>query len=160
MTGDDTAVTVEKWEENRGLKNLRLRTGPGFPKKTRTILAVFQDQVYVLTQNGGVLQLSSQRPDPLSNYLAQDKLNFGNYYSPSTKNHLQTADLLSSLTPVLVARALDAPNIFPVTISAPRKHADLQLLVAAPAPASLQLQGKGFAHEDGWVLYVQDVSKP
>lgn len=160
MTGDDTAVTVEKWEENRGLKNLRLRPGPGFPKNARTILAVFQDQVYVLVQNGGVLQLGGQRPDPIGNYLAQDKLNFGNYYTPSSKNHLQTGDLLPSLTPLLVARALDVPNVFPVTISAPRKHTDLQLLIIAPAPASLQLQGKGFAHEDGWLLYVQDVSKP
>jgi hypothetical protein len=160
MTGDDTAVTVEKWEENRGLTNLRLRTGPGFPKYARTLLAVFQDQVYVLTQNGGVLQLSSQRPEFMSNYLAQDKLNFGNYRNAVTQNHVQTVDLLSPLTPMLVARALETPNIFPMTISAPRKHADLQLLVTAPAPASLQLQGKGFAHEDGWVLYVQDVSKP
>ena len=36
----------------------------------------------------------------------------------------------------------------------------MQLLITAPTPPALQLQGKGFAKEDGWVLYVQDVYKP
>jgi len=160
MTGDDTSVTVEKWDENYGLRALRLRTGSGFPKNARTILAVFQNQVSVLTQNGDVLQLSSQRPEPITSYLTQDKLNYGNSYTAPTKAHVQTGNFLSPLTPLLMARALEVPNIFPITISAPARHADMQLLVAAPAPAALQLQGKGFAHEDGWVLYVQDVFKP
>jgi len=121
---------------------------------------VFQNQVSVLTQNGDVLQLSNTRPEPITSYLTQDKLNYGNSYTAPTKAHVQTGNFLSPLTPLLMARALEVPNIFPITISAPARHADMQLLVAAPAPAALQLQGKGFAHEDGWVLYVQDVFKP
>jgi hypothetical protein len=36
----------------------------------------------------------------------------------------------------------------------------LRLLVAAPAPAGFHMQGQGFGHENGVVLYVQDIFQP
>jgi len=36
----------------------------------------------------------------------------------------------------------------------------LQLFIYAPSPVGFHMQGKGFRREQGWVLYVQDVSKP
>jgi hypothetical protein len=70
------------------------------------------------------------------------------------------ASAFRQLMPVLTARALKVPEIFPTTVPPPSHRADLQLLVVAPAPPSFQLQGEGFAHEKGLVLYVQDVFKP
>ena len=62
--------------------------------------------------------------------------------------------------PLLAARAVRAPDIFPNRVAPPDHQADLQLLIVAPMPAAFQLQGKGFTRENGWVLYVQDVYKP
>ena len=160
MTGDNTSVTVEQWEGDGTLKDLRLRTGPGFPQHPGTIQAVFHDNIYQLALRKGVLELKRELPQPLANYLAHDKLNQAAYANISVTNASQTGESLGQLMPALAARALHYPGVFPNSISAPKNSADLQLLIAAPAPPSFQLQGKGFAHEDGWVLYVQDVYKP
>jgi len=160
MTGDDTSVTVEQWEGDGTLKDLRLRTGPGFPQHVRTIQAVFHDNIYELALRDGMLELQRQTPQTLANYFSHDKLNQASYSNISVTNAPQTADSLGVLMPALAARALHYPGIFPNSISAPKDSADLQLLITAPAPPAFQLQGKGFAREDGWVLYVQDVYKP
>jgi hypothetical protein len=161
MTGDDTSVTVEKWgDDTSSLKDLRLRVGPNFPKNPRSMHAVFDGSIYELALRGGMLVRGGQPLKSLSNYFAREALNASgnaNFYGhPNPK----LADSIDMLTPALAARALDYPGIFPVTVSARKDPPALQLLIVAPAPPSLQLQGKGFNREDGWVLYVQDVYKP
>jgi hypothetical protein len=164
MTGDDTSVTVEQWVDdgipNGKLKDLRLRTGAGFPQHAHTLQAVFRDNIYELALRDGVLELKRQMPQTLANYFAHDKLNAASNSNISITHAPQTANSLGTLMPALAARALHYPGVFPNSISAPKSSADLQLLITAPAPPSFQLQGKGFAREDGWVLYVQDVYKP
>lgn len=162
MTGDDTSVTVEKWPGDSGsLSGLRLRAGAGFPRQPREIHAVRGDTIYELALHDGLLERTNKGGEALSNYFSREKLNATSYqnFFQNNKNP-QTADTLDTLLPALVARALDYPGVFSTLIAPPKSHADLQLLILAPAPPSLQLQGKGFAHEDGWVLYVQDVSPP
>ncbi|MEP6667646.1 MAG: hypothetical protein ABJF10_00750 [Chthoniobacter sp.] len=170
MTGDDTSVTVEKWgSDSYGsdfrtpgtLHDLRLRTGPGFPQHARAIHAVYKDTIFELELHDGVLTRNSRTGEALSSYFSRDKLNAASYQDFSSRTTTpHTADTLSVLLPALAARTLNYPAVFPTHISAPKNRAEMQLLILAPAPPSLQLQGKGFAHEDGWVLYVQDVSKP
>lgn len=160
MTADDTAVTVEKWEDDGSLRDLRLHPGPGFPKNPKLLLAVMRDHVYTLTLRDGTLQLSGAAAVPLTNYFSQDNLRVANYQTMDAHASPKTADAFNLHTRVLAALALNHPGVFPTTISAPKNRSDMQLLVGAPAPDSMQLQGKGFAREDGWVLYVQEVSKP
>jgi hypothetical protein len=162
LKGDDTSVTVEKWEtEPAGLKNLRLRTGPGFPQHASEIHAVLGGKLYQLALHDGVLEWDHQPEKNLTDYLSREQLNIAGYSNiSSSSSAVQTADSLRVLLPVLTARALNHPGVFPTDISAPKNRADLQLLVVAPGPASFQLQGNGFTREDGWVLYVQDVYKP
>jgi hypothetical protein len=161
MTGDDTSVTVEKWEINGSpVDQLRLRVGSGFPQHPSSIQAVFRGSIYKLVLREGLLELDHQGGKLLADYFAHDKLSPAAYSNISVTNAPQTADGLRELMPVLAARALHYPGVFPNSISAPKNSADLQLLIVAPAPPSFQLQGKGFAHEDGCVLYVQDVYKP
>jgi hypothetical protein len=64
------------------------------------------------------------------------------------------------MVPLLQARALGAQAVntqFPERPLAPNQ---LRLLVAAPAPAGFHMQGQGFGHENGVVLYVQDIFQP
>lgn len=160
MTADDTAVTVEKWDGGPGaLKELRLKLGSGFPKVTGELHAVYGGQIYDLELRNGALELHGAG-QALLNYFSTDKLNSANYQNYVASADPATSEVLRLLQPVLFARALRHPGVFPTTISAPKNHADMQLLITAPAPPSLHLQGKGFANEDGWVLYVQDVYKP
>ncbi len=161
MTGEDPSVTVEKWELAGGnLKELRLKAGPGFPRQPDFIRAVYAGNIYNLVLREGVLELEYQTPQPLANYFAPDKLNVVNNANFNFGDMAKAGESLRRLTPVLMARALSYPGVFPNTISAPAKPADLQLIVFAPEPPSFQLQGKGFTREAGWVLYVQDVFKP
>lgn len=160
MMGDDTSVTVEKWSGGPTLlKELRLKVGPGFPKVTGDIRAIHGGQIYEIELRNGALELKVASQG-LPAYFSTDKLNSANYQNFSASDNPSTAEVLRLVQPVLAARAIRQPGIFPTTISAPKERADMQLLITAPAPPSMHLQGKGFAREDGWVLYVQDVYKP
>jgi hypothetical protein len=161
MTGaDDTAVTVEKWGGSpTALKDLRLKVGPGFPKVIGEMHAVHGSHIYDLELRDGALELKGPSQN-LSNYFATDKLNVANYQNFVTGANPTTSEVLRMVGPVLAARAIHQPGIFATIVPAPKDRAEIQLLITAPAPPSLQLQGKGFAREDGWVLYVQDVYKP
>jgi hypothetical protein len=151
-------VTVEKWEgEDAALKELRLRIGPGFPRQPLSLQAIFGGRVYPLALRGDKLVLDGVSVETVANYFSREKLSAVNHFlSPNSK----TADGFRTLIPTLAARALEYPDVFSTNISPPKDRAPLQLLIAAPAPASLHVQGKGFEREDGWILYVQDVSKP
>lgn len=158
MTGDDTSVTVEQWEANDpALKTLRLRTTAGFPQHPVEIRAVHDGSVYEFTLRDGVLERSDRPAETLASYFSSGKLSPLAIGFHSNQND---PDALRRLMPLLAAHALHAAGVFPVIVSPPAHGADLQLLIVAPAPASFQLQGRGFTHENGWVLYVQDVFKP
>ena len=160
MPADDTSVTVEKWGGGDGtLKDLRLKVGPGFPKLAGEIQAVYSGSIYELELRNGGLELKGGSQS-LAVYFATDKLNAANYQNFTGGDDPMTSQMLRPLLPVLAARAIQQPGVFATTVSARKHRAEMQLLITAPTPPSLQLQGKGFAREDGWVLYVQDVYKP
>lgn len=160
MTADDTSVTVEKWNADTGtLRELRLKVGPGFPKLTGEMRAVYGGSIYELELRNGGLEIKGG-DESLAVYFATDKFNAANYQNFAGGDDPMTSQVLRALMPVLAARAIQQPGIFSTTASAPKNRAEIQLLITAPTPPSLQLQGKGFAREDGWVLYVQDVYKP
>jgi hypothetical protein len=159
MTGDDTSVTVEKWEtDGPKLRELRLRPGPGFPQQPRALHAIFGGRLYLLTLKDGVVQLTANPAESLDKYFSRDRfVRAGNF--PGNGNARQTVDNLEELMPLLEARALGINDVFSANLP-PRNAGEMQLLIQSPAPSTFQLQGKGFSREDGWVLYVQDVSKP
>lgn len=160
MTGDDTSVTVEKWGGGpTSLKELRLKVGPGFPKGAGDIRAIHGGLIYELELRDGALELKGASQN-LPAYFSTDKLNNARYRNYGSNGNPSTSEVLRVVQPMLAAKAISQPGIFPITVSAPKGRADLQLLIPAPAPPSMHLQGKGFAREDGWVLYVQDVYKP
>src|SRR5262249_19584768 len=100
MTGDDTSVTVEKWEtEPTGLKNLRLRTGPGFPQHPNTMYAVRNGNLFTLVLHDGVLEWDHLPEKTLAGYFEHDKLSMASYANISVSNAPQTADSLRELVP-------------------------------------------------------------
>jgi len=158
MTGDDTSLTVEHWEPGDStMQTLRLRTAAGFPPHPAEIRVVDGGVLREFVERDGLLEPSDKPAEPLASYFSDDKMRPYLYGPPS--KHFDNQGLLN-LMPLLAARALCAPDVFPTSISPPPHRADLQLLVVAPIPASFALQGHGFTHESGWVLYVQDVFKP
>jgi hypothetical protein len=160
LTADDTSVTVEKWVgEPGGLKELRLKVTPGFPKLFGEMRAVYGGAIYDLELRDGALQLKNGG-QPLAAFFTTDKLNSANYQNFSGGDNMSTSHVLNTVMPVLTARAIRHAGVFPNQISAPKYPPDMQVLITAPTPPSMQLQGKGFAREDGWVMYVQDVYKP
>jgi hypothetical protein len=165
MTGDDTTVTVEKWDSAgpalQTLRALRLKTGPGFPAHPQAIHAVYGNNFYTLVERNGGLELNGAAATKVEEEFSREKLQpfaYGNAMFNIGGAPDQDAALL--LMPLLTARALKVPDRFLHLVAERSHHADLQLLVVAPLPASFQVQGEGFAHEKGWVLYVQDVFKP
>jgi hypothetical protein len=142
---------------------LRLKTAAGFPARPAEIYAIYRSQIFELTQRNGGLELSGKPPETLSNHFSREKLSpmaYANANFSGPSGDLLAHDAALRLMPLLLARAAKVPEVFPSMVSAPDHHADLQLLIVAPAPPSFQLQGPGFTHETGWVLYVQDVFKP
>ena len=162
MQGDDLGVVVEKWEVgDQGLRSLRIKTGPGFPKDSLEVSVVYRDSLYKLKVRDGAWELAASG-EWLYVHFGREKLRpltygFNNYGSDETTS---PATRTREMVPLLQARALGAQAVntqFPERPLAPNQ---LRLLVAAPAPAGFHMQGQGFGHENGVVLYVQDIFQP
>ena len=162
MQGDDTTVTVEKWEIVQGevLTALRLKPGPAFPKEVFDMVAVYRDLVYTLKLRGAVWEVEGHGLT-LNDLFNREKLQPLTYGFVNFSNDAATpAARLREVIPLLQARALGTAAIVPHIPERPLPSNQLRLLIAAPAPPGFHMQGKGFAHENGVVLYVQDVFQP
>ncbi len=160
MKGADTTVTVEKREgDSQGLRYVRLRPGPGFPKDFAEIRLLAGNTFYELVMRNGLLEVSNQPAVTMNDYFSRQKMS-----SLANFNHFgqqESPDGHRDLIPLLAARALGAPEVFPQTVTeTPRANEPWRLCIVAPAPEGFRLRGPGFNHERGWVLYVQDVFQP
>lgn len=179
MQGDDLGVVVEKWRDGQittissdpsapeppgGLlqtSKLRLKPGPQFPQDAFSVAVVRGDRIYTLRQLDGGWE-TTDSGETIAAIFSREKLQplsygFNNYGSEDTTS---PATRTREMVPLLQARALGSHAIntqFPERPLAPNQ---LRLLVAAPAPAGFHMQGQGFGHENGVVLYVQDISQP
>lgn len=179
MQGDDLGVVVEKWRDGQittissassapeppgGLpqtSKLRLKPGPQFPKDAFSVAVVRGDRIYTLKQLD-VGWETTDSGETIAAIFSREKLQplsygFNNYGSEDTTS---PATRTREMVPLLQARALGSHAIntqFPERPLAPNQ---LRLLVAAPAPAGFHMQGQGFGHENGVVLYVQDIFQP
>ncbi len=166
MQGDDLGVSVEKWETKSDgrpmastmLKTLVLKTGPGFPSGRLDVAVRYGTQVYTLSKVDDRWELN-RGGTALGDFLDRNKLQQLTYNHRNNNQEPPEARLREVL-PLLHARALGVGEITPHIPMRPLAANQLQLLIAAPAPAGFHMQGRGFAHENGVVLYVQDIFLP
>ena len=169
MQGDDLGVavdnlgaTAEKWDLSEPkLKALRIKPGPGFPKDAFEVAVVYRDSLYKLKVRDGFWEVADSG-ESFHAVFSREKLqsltyDFNHYGSDDTTT---PAVRLRQVIPLLQARALGAEAITPHLPERPLADNQLRLLVAAPAPAGFHMQGQGFGHENGVVLYVQDLFQP
>ena len=169
MQGDDLGVTVEKWEVKvnevqpaiPARLTLILKTGPAFPSGALDVSVRYRNHIYPLSKNGDSYVAFDYSGVPISELFNREKLQpltYGfNYYG---NNNNTPAARLREVLPLLQAHALGAGEITPQITERPLPTNQLQLLIAAPAPAGFYMQGQGFGHENGVVLYVQDIFQP
>ena len=159
MTGDDTAVSVEQTPGKSGLRGLRLRPGPGFPKNFSEVRLRAEDSLYEMEMKNGALEVSGKQPESFTNSFSRTKLQPLTYENMAGSRSGATS--LVSVMPLLFARTLSVPEVFHESVPPrPLERNQLELFIVAPVPPSFCLQGKGFTRETGSVLYVQDVSQP
>lgn len=179
MQGDDLGVVVEKWRDGPittissassapeppgGLSQtskLRLKPGPQFPKDAFQVAVVRGDRIYTLKQLDGGWE-TTDSGETIADIFSREKLQpltygFNNYDSDETTS---PATRTREMLPLLQARALGSHAINTQFPERPLAANQLRLLVAAPAPAGFHMQGQGFGHENGVVLYVQDIFQP
>ena len=169
MQGDDFGVVVEKWETQSDgkelaspvLKTLVLKIGSGFPSEVLDVSVRHRNRIYSMWKDRGRYELKAGDGVMMADLFNREKLQpltYGfNYYGNSKAT---PAERLREVLPLLQARALGAGDITPQISQRPLPANQLQLLIAAPAPAGFQMQGQGFGHENGVVLYVQDIFQP
>jgi len=168
MQGDDLGVTVEKWEtksEGTGgvkssvLKTLVLKPGSGFPSAATEVFALHGTRIYELIKEGQNYTLKGGGVT-VGDLLAHDKLqtlsNSFRYGNDTTTPEVRLREVI----PLLQARALGTSQVSPDISERPLTANQLRLLIAAPAPPGFHMQGRGFVHENGVVLYVQDIFQP
>ncbi|MEA3211571.1 MAG: hypothetical protein QOE70_4628 [Chthoniobacter sp.] len=165
MNGDDTSVQVETWEGEGDLKALALKVGPAFPAATADLRARYRDRFYTMKREGDRLTLAGGvRGETLEAFLPQAKVqaavqNYGN--NPGQEDDKPGDIDLRGAGPLLYLRALDGWVYFSQQITRPSQPADrLELFILAKSPEGFRMQGKGFAKESGYVLYVESVAKP
>lgn len=157
MAGPDPGAQVEKWDDSEARTGLRITTGPGFPKDFADARLVIGDRIYDLTWESGALQVKNAGGQQITKVFSRETLQpltYQNFSNDAKDQHRQ-------LMPLLAAYVLNPPDIFQQNVSGPPIAKDRALLMfVAPAPPSFHLQGQGFSRESGWVLYVQELSKP
>ena len=167
MPGADTSVTVETLESGVEVLNaLALKVGSGFPADAVELRARWRDHFYRLDRKGDHLTISDKdRALPLAAFMPQATVQQAMYntltITPGTPAS-DTADAaLRATLPLLYLRAMDGPEYFSQNIHrGPQPPDQLQLFIFAKAPDSFHLEGQGFGHETGYVLYVQEILKP
>ena len=160
MQGDDLGVTVEKWESGQSkLTALRLKPVPGFPKDVIEIAALHRDRIYALKPQNGVWELANSGV-VLATSFDDDKLRQLTYNAHYGNDTATPAARLRQSLPLLQARAFGTGQITPHIPERTLPANQVRLFIAAPAPPGFHMQGKGFGHENGAVLYVQDVFQP
>ena len=160
MQGDDLGVRVEKWESSQSkLSSLQLKPGPGFPKDAFEVAVVYRDRFYRMTPQDRVWRLVNDG-EPMIVPFIREKLQPLTYSYNYSSTQAPPEALLREVIPLLQARVLGSDNITPHIPERPLPANQLQLLIAAPGPPGFQMQGKGFGHENGVVLYVQDIFQP
>ncbi len=160
MQGDDLGVTVEKWKsDGKFFGTLRIKVGPGFPGKAFGVTAVYLGRIYPLKTGNGAWELADSGT-PLAEVFGREKLQPLTYNNRYSISNTSPEDGLSVMLPLLQARALGAGEMSRQVSERALPPSQARLLIAARAPAGFHMKGKGFGHENGVVLYVQDVFQP
>ena len=160
MQGDDLGVTVEKWEPGQpGLRALRIKPGPGFPKDAFMVSVLHGDLVFRMKLRDGAWELAGGG-ESLDEVFKREKLQQLTYGFNFDSHATTPAARLHEVLPLLEARALGADVITPHLPERRMPGNQLRLLIAAPAPAGFHMLGQGFGHENGVVLYVEDLFQP
>ncbi len=159
MQGDDTSVTVEKWETDSAgtLTALTLRHGPAFPQPIDEMVLKCVDQFFTMIVTGDRFTLRA--PEPADTFFANVSQEIPSPWM-TTQEGDQAAWLRKSIK-TLIARDLGGAERMPHEIPPPALAPDEALLyILTRAPAGFHLRGGDFASENGTVLYVQKITKP
>jgi hypothetical protein len=159
MPGDDLGFTVEEWKASPfDLEKLRLKPGPGFPRDAFGVFALFGKSLYTLEFRNGAWTLTNNQG--ISEALGSQRLQQITYSGVFERDERPPWERLKEVLPLVQARALEVGDIAPQFSQRPMAANQVRIIVAAPAPPSFHMTGEGFAHENGLVLYVEDVFKP
>ncbi len=162
MQGADLGVTVAEWKDNGAhsrLVKLHLKPGPAFPPDAFEVAALYDERIYKLQRQNGGWELANDG-EALTELFSREKLQQLTYQFHFNNTSVTSAQRLRDGLPLLQARALGADTIAPQISERPLADNQIRLLIAAPAPAGFQMQGQGFARENGVVLYVEDIFQP
>ena len=160
MQGDDLGTEVEKWETGQSqLSALRIKPGPGFPKDVISVSALCRGRLFTLALRNGAWELGDSGT-PLAEVFGREKLQPLTYNNRYSISNTSPEDGLSVMLPLLQARALGAGEMSRQVSERALPPNQARLLIAARAPAGFHMKGKGFGHENGVVLYVQDIFQP
>jgi hypothetical protein len=162
MLGDDTSVTIEKWEfSGDSMKAFTVLPGPGFPREVKAMHLRQGDRLHALEPKDARWSLVASGSSAVEMALGNEVL------QPLTQSYFgevdekPAADSLRAMLPLLQARALGGTDGFRQSIpQRPLPPDRAQLWIFARAPEGFRMRGEGFSKEEGYVLYVQDILRP
>lgn len=163
LTGDDCSVEVAAWENVRagasGIEKLQLKPGAGFPQKVLKVIAQSGNDFYAVEQKQNLWSAGDTTLLPRGDLFPQHEYDqswrYQNADAETSKQQLR------ELAGALVARSENLSEAFKIHIPRRPPAADhIRLFIYAEAPAGFRLAGDQFQSGIGYVLYVQDISKP
>jgi hypothetical protein len=160
MQGDDTSVTVEKWEsQTHSSFEFALKPGTGFPREVVAAFVQHLDELFTLSlKHGRWVADHAHTHDSLANALRSEVLQPLTNARFRNREEENPDEVLRKLLPLLQARALGGTDAFHQSIPERRPPQDqAQLWVFARAPEGFRTRGAASAREHGYVLYVQDI---
>ena len=162
MKGDDTSVKVDlAGGDAKDLHNVRLLPGPGFPKDFSQAYLLVDGMFREVAMRDGALVIEKKPAVSSESFFAREKMQGIMNEGFFERNNSNNPDAHRNLMPLLMARVLGSRDIFPhQVVTAPDSKEPWRLCIITRAPDSFRMHGKGFDHERGWVLYIQDIPQP
>ncbi len=165
LTGDDCSVEVEAWENvsagDAGLKILRLKPGAGFPQKPLRVIAQSGNNFYTMELKQNAWTANQSSPIARSTFFSEEHNNFANSGHYGNDAPEAAGRHLREMAAMLIARFENAGEVFKNYIPRrPPAAAHIRLFIYTEVPAGFRLAGDQFQSGIGYVLYVQDISKP
>jgi hypothetical protein len=166
MKGHDLAVEVLNWKAGATLSALELSYDPGFPQEVIEIRALYQNQVYLMRQRDGHIEMVSGGGTRLENYISSDLIRgegrrVRGYGWEEEEPPQSPEKVFRRLLHGVIAHGMGlTEDVFDYYVSSRRPRDSVELFIFTRSPEGFGLSEKHFRSETGYVLYHLRLFKP
>jgi hypothetical protein len=160
MKGSNISLNIVKWDGSPSINELLVTTSPEFSKQILDGWLVQGNQIYTMNNTKDGLEFQDSYGQSLETLMSAPSYDpFPGYYG-SQQPVIDVDKEFRKLEKPLIAWSLGTEDYTNSTAFSSAGNEQAQLFLFARSPDSFSINGTGFGHEIGYVLYHFDLFKP